>query len=142
MYYPTVGMIHNFLEWGGFGCILSVYKINKYPLGLIMANANRIGKEINGITHCIFLLGDTEGLLSAPPNDPTAELIEEWNSRRSISGEHDSQQDVTGGIFLKLDSAAKIATVVPNVWFICGRRSERVLELVNSGNTRGTRILP
>ena len=102
----------------------------------------RIGKEINGITHCIFLLGDTEGLLSAPPNDPTAELIEEWNSRRSISGEHDSQQDVTGGIFLKLDSAAKIATVVPNVWFICGRRCERVLELVNSGNTRGTRILP
>ena len=59
-----------------------------------------------------------------------------------ISGEHDEQQDVTGGIFLKLDSASKISKVVDNVWFIDGREPERVLELLNSGNTRGTQIVP
>jgi len=101
----------------------------------------RAGKEIAGITHCIFLLGDTEGLLSAPPSDPNAELIPMWNRNQTISGEHDQQQDVTGGIFLKLDSAAQIANVVPNVWFIDGRKPERVLELLNTGNTRGTQIV-
>ncbi len=102
----------------------------------------RIGKEIPTITHCIFLLGDTEGLLSAPPSDPNSELVRIWNSNIPISGNHDQQQDVTGGIFLKLDSASKISKVVENVWFIDGRKPDRVLELLNSGNTRGTQIVP
>ena len=59
-----------------------------------------------------------------------------------ISGEHDKNQDVTGGIFLKLDSASKISQIVKDVWFIDGRKPERVLELLNSGNTRGTQIVP
>ena len=102
----------------------------------------RLGKEIPTIPHCIFLLGDTEGLLSAPPSDPNSELVRIWNSKMPISGEHDKQQDVTGGIFLKLNSASKISRVVENVWFIDGRKPERVLELLNSGNTRGTQIVP
>ena len=102
----------------------------------------RLGKEIPNITHCIFLLGDTEGLLSAPPSDPKSELVRIWNSKMPISGEHDKKQDVTGGIFLKLNSASKISKVVDNVWFIDGRKPERVLELLNSGNTRGTQIVP
>ena len=58
-----------------------------------------------------------------------------------ITGEHDKNQDVTGGIFLKLDSASKISQIVKDVWFIDGRKPERVLELLNSGNTIGTQIV-
>ena len=101
----------------------------------------RIGKEIPGITHCIFLLGDTEGLLSAPPSNPNASLIPIWNKEQKVSGEHDTSQDVTGGIFLKLESASIISKVVPNVWFIDGRKPERVLELLTTGTTRGTQIV-
>ncbi len=100
----------------------------------------RIGREIPSITHCIFLLGDTEGLLSAPPSDPNAKLIQTWNPTEAITGEHDTSQDVTGGIFLKLESAAKIAEVVEQVWLLDGRCSERVHELLENGTTRGTRI--
>tara|TARA_B100000945_G_scaffold147388_1_gene118057 strand:+ start:9018 stop:9809 length:792 start_codon:yes stop_codon:yes gene_type:complete len=102
----------------------------------------RLAKEIPAITHCIFLLGDTEGLLSAPPSNSNSELVRVWNSKMPVSGEHDKQQDVTGGIFLKLNSASKISRVVQNVWFIDGRKPERVLELLNSGYTRGTQIVP
>lgn len=102
----------------------------------------RIGKEIPGITHCIFLLGDTEGLLSAPPSNPNASLIPRWNGELMLfDGEHDTSQDVTGGIFLKLESASIISKVVPNVWFIDGRKPERVLELLTTGTTRGTQIV-
>ena len=101
----------------------------------------RIGKEVPTITHCIFLLGDTEGLLSAPPSNPNSKLVHIWDSKMEISGEHDKNQDVTGGIFLKLDSASKISQIVKDVWFIDGRKPERVLELLNSGNTIGTQIV-
>ena len=101
----------------------------------------RIAREIPGITHCIFLLGDTEGLLSAPPSDPNAALIPLWNKNQEVSGVHDTSQDVTGGIFLKLESASIISNVVPNVWFIDGRKPERVLELLTTGTTRGTQIV-
>lgn len=100
----------------------------------------RIGREIESITHCIFLLGDTEGLLSAPPSDPNAELIPIWTPNQTITGEHDTSQDVTGGIFLKLESAVKIAEAVEQVWLLDGRCPERVHELLENGTTRGTRI--
>tara|TARA_A100001037_G_scaffold304244_1_gene340431 strand:- start:1070 stop:1870 length:801 start_codon:yes stop_codon:yes gene_type:complete len=101
----------------------------------------RIGNEIPDISHCIFLLGDTEGLLSAPPNDPNATLVEVWDKSKPISGNHDKNQDVTGGIFLKLQSASMICDLVPNVWFIDGREPGRVLELLETGTTRGTQIV-
>ncbi len=100
----------------------------------------RIATEIPTITHVIFLLGDTEGLLAGPPSDPEAVLIPHWQPSQSISGEHDTSQDVTGGIFLKLESAAIIAETVEHVWLLDGRKPERVVELLENGNTRGTRI--
>ena len=100
----------------------------------------RIGLEIPSITHCVFLLGDTEGLLTAPPSDPDAELVTLWNPSTEISGEHDASQDVTGGIFLKLESAALIAEKVEQVWLLDGRKPERMLELIENGSSPGTRI--
>jgi isopentenyl phosphate kinase len=49
--------------------------------------------------------------------------------------------DVTGGIFLKLESAAMIAQNVEHVWFLDGRKTERVMQLMAEGVTRGTRIM-
>ena len=101
----------------------------------------RIAQESQSITHCIFLLGDAEGLLSAPPSDSSAELIPIWKPNHEISGEHDSTVDVTGGIFLKLESAAMIAQNVEHVWFLDGRKTNRVLQLLAEDTTRGTRIM-
>jgi len=101
----------------------------------------RIAQESESITHCIFLLGDTEGLLSAPPSDPLAELIPLWKPSHEIYGDYDTTQDVTGGIFLKLESAAMIAQSVEHVWFLDGRETDRVMQLLDEGATRGTRIM-
>jgi isopentenyl phosphate kinase len=68
-------------------------------------------------------------------------LVEVWDKSKPISGNHDKNQDVTGGIFLKLQSASMICDLVPNVWFIDGREPGRVLELLETGTTRGTQIV-
>tara|TARA_Y100000746_G_C15467053_1_gene434497 strand:- start:2960 stop:3781 length:822 start_codon:yes stop_codon:yes gene_type:complete len=102
----------------------------------------RLAKEIDGITHCIFLLGDTEGLLTAPPSDPKSKLVPTWSRNLTINGEHNTSEDVTGGIFLKLESAAEITQVVSNVWFLDGRNPNRVKQLIEAGHTIGTRIVP
>jgi len=101
----------------------------------------RICKEVPGITHCIFLLGDTEGLLTKPPNEENSELIPLWSKEQEITGRHESNQDVTGGIFLKAESASEIAQSIKNVWMIDGRIPERMLELVQTGNTIGTKVI-
>ena len=54
---------------------------------------------------------------------------------------HDSNQDVTGGIFLKAQSASEISQNVDDVWLIDGRKPERILELVETGNTIGTKVI-
>ncbi len=100
----------------------------------------RIGKEISDISHAIFLLGDTEGVLSAPPDNPDAALIDIWHRGDQVMGRHDSEMDVTGGIFLKVRSAELIAEVVEDVWLIDGRKPKRVLQLVESKATIGTRV--
>lgn len=102
----------------------------------------RLAKEIDGITHCIFLLGDTEGLLTAPPSHPNSKLVPTWSRNLAINGKHNTSEDVTGGIFLKLESAAEITQVVPNVWFLDGRKPNRVKELIETGHTKGTQIVP
>ncbi len=100
----------------------------------------RIGKEISDISYAIFLLGDTEGVLSAPPEDPDAALIDVWHRGDQVMGRHNSEMDVTGGIFLKVKSAELIAEVVEEVWLIDGRKPKRVLQLIETNTTIGTRV--
>lgn len=100
----------------------------------------RMASEMN-ITHAIFLLGDTEGLLDRPPDQPGAELITLWTPEQKIAGKHDSALDVTGGIFLKIASARAISKHVGNVWLLDGRQPQRVLQLIRTGKTRGTRVI-
>jgi isopentenyl phosphate kinase len=124
-----------------FGDVVDV--LDKREFGILSGDdlMVRICKEIPGISHCIFLLGDTEGLLTKPPNEKGSELIPLWSKEQEITGIHDSDQDVTGGIFLKAQSASDISQNIDNVWLIDGRKPERILELVETGNTIGTKVI-
>ncbi len=102
----------------------------------------RISKEMPGVSHAIFLIGDAPGVMDRPPNLAGAKLIPEWSPKIQYESEHYSEIDVTGGIGLKLDRAREISEHVEHVWIIDGRRSDRILELMNSGQTVGTRIFP
>ena len=101
----------------------------------------RLSRELE-VSHCIFLIGDAEGVLSGPPNQEGSSLISKLGVEEEIEGPHYSEIDVTGGIGLKIDRARKIASDVEEVWILDGRCPERVLELLNIGETRGTKILP
>ena len=124
-----------------FGDVVDVYDQREF--GILSGDdlMVRICKEIPDITHCIFLLGDTEGLLTKPPNEDGSELISLWSREQGITGRHESNQDVTGGIFLKAESASEIAQNITNVWMIDGRKPERILELLQTGNTIGTKVI-
>ena len=89
----------------------------------------------------VFLLDGVDGLLSAPPGDPSAVLLQEWSRGEGFTGHHHSEMDVTGGIGLKTDCAATIAATGIDTWFLDGHRLDRLLELVDSGVSIGTRIL-
>ena len=101
----------------------------------------RLSRELE-VSHCIFLIGDAEGVLSGPPNQEGSSLISKLGAEEEIEGPHYTEIDVTGGIGLKIDRARKIASGVEEVWILDGRCPERVLELLSIGETRGTKILP
>jgi isopentenyl phosphate kinase len=100
----------------------------------------RLSTEL-GVTHSIFLIGDSEGVLSGPPGEKDSELITHLRPDTKIKGEHDADIDVTGGIGLKIERSLEIAKFVDEVWIIDGRKPDRVLELLISGETIGTKIL-
>tara|TARA_B100001250_G_scaffold407860_1_gene429327 strand:- start:2421 stop:3215 length:795 start_codon:yes stop_codon:yes gene_type:complete len=99
----------------------------------------RISSELE-VSHCIFLIGDAEGALSGPPDEDGSKLIEELRSPSQIKGKHQADIDVTGGISLKVERALEISKKVGEVWIIDGRKPERILELLTSGKTTGTKI--
>ena len=101
----------------------------------------RLSRELE-VSHCIFLIGDAEGVLSGPPHQEGSSLISRLGAEEEIEGPHYSEIDVTGGIGLKIDRARKIASDVEEVWILDGRCPERVVELLSTGETRGTKILP
>ena len=100
----------------------------------------RLSTELQ-VTHSIFLIGDSEGVLTGPPDESGSELIKHLGPDTKIKGEHDAEIDVTGGIGLKIERSLEIAKVVDEVWIIDGREPGRVLELLTSGETTGTKIL-
>ncbi|MDP6871602.1 MAG: isopentenyl phosphate kinase [Candidatus Thalassarchaeaceae archaeon] len=103
----------------------------------------RLSIEIPNVTHSIFLLGDSPGMLDRPPSKAGANLLEVWSPSVETETYHNAIEDVTGGIELKSRRAAQIALHVPNVWFIDGREPDRVIELlVDDVLPIGTRILP
>lgn len=102
----------------------------------------RISTEVPDVSHVIFALGDTPGLMTHTPNNPAAKLIEKWSNGDAIVGSHDAHIDATGGIYLKIERALEISKIIGNVWFVDGCHPERILQLVTEGTTLGTQILP
>lgn len=100
----------------------------------------RLSTELE-VTHSIFLIGDAEGVLSGPPGEEGSKLITILGSDSEMNSVHNSEIDVTGGIGLKIERALEIAREVDEVWIIDGRRPERILELLTSGETKGTKIV-
>ena len=98
----------------------------------------RLSVELPDVTHVIFAMGDTPGLMTNP--GPSGELIPEWSSDIGFTGQHTEEIDVTGGIFLKASRASSISEHVENVWFVDGVHPRRILEVINEGRAVGTRI--
>jgi len=100
----------------------------------------RLSTELE-VTHCIFLIGDSDGVLTGPPGEKNSELITHLGPGTKINGVHNAEIDVTGGIGLKIDRSLEIARVVEEVWIIDGRKPNRVVDLLTSGETIGTKIM-
>ncbi len=100
----------------------------------------RLGTELPDVTHVIFALGDTPGLMSTHGADGI--LIPEWDASMDFDGHHTTEIDVTGGIFLKVERASAISKKVEHVWFVDGTNPERINEIVDNGKSIGTKINP
>ena len=98
----------------------------------------RLSIELPEVTHVIFAMGNTPGLMTNP--GPDGAVIPIWNNNDQFDGQHENDIDVTGGIFLKTERAAIISEHIEHVWFVDGTHTERILEVVEMGCTYGTRI--
>ena len=99
----------------------------------------RLSVELPDVEFSIFAMGETPGLMTSDGVEGV--LIPEWNGKTQFSGSHSQDIDVTGGIFLKAERAAEIAKVVEHVWFVDGSIPGRIIEIIDSGHTIGTRIV-
>jgi isopentenyl phosphate kinase len=99
----------------------------------------RLSLELPDVTHVIFAMGETAGLMTLP--GPDGKLIPIWNRNMGFTGSHSEEIDVTGGIFLKAERASEISKHVEHVWFIDGTYTERIHEIIQTGHTIGTRIV-
>jgi isopentenyl phosphate kinase len=101
----------------------------------------RLAVELNA-SHMIFAMGGAAGVMTLPPGNPESKLIPLWTPNKQFQGQHLSDIDVTGGIYLKLNVAEKISQHVPMVWIIDGEYPGRIGEVVENGETYGTRVIP
>ena len=98
----------------------------------------RLSNELPNVSCSIFAMGGTTGVMTDSSSDAT--LIPRLTSDTDFSGVHEQEIDVTGGIFLKVERAFEIAKIVEQVWFIDGHHPNRIVDILNSGDTIGTRI--
>ncbi len=117
---------------------------DEYEFGILSGDdlMYRISMEIPNVKYTIFLLGDVDGVLTNPPNNTNAKLIEKYTKNDIITTFHSSDIDVTGGIDLKLLRAFEISKKIDNVWFLNGKRCDRIIQLIRTGTTLGTKIIP
>ena len=98
----------------------------------------RLSNELPDVICSIFAMGGTPGVMTDSSTE--ADLIPLLTSETGFTGVHDENVDVTGGIFLKVERAFEIAKHVEHVWFIDGHYPSRMVEIINTGETMGTRI--
>ena len=98
----------------------------------------RLGVELPDVTHVIFALGGTPGLMTSHGDDGV--LIPQCNPSMKFDGHHFPDIDVTGGIFLKVERALEISKSVEQVWFVDGTKTERIIDIVENGFGIGTKF--
>ena len=99
----------------------------------------RLSTELPDVSHTIFAMGGAPGLMTSA--DSSGELIPLWNNKIPFTGYHSENVDVTGGIFLKMNRADIISQFVDQVWLIDGAHTSRIMDIIEQGNTIGTRIV-
>jgi len=99
----------------------------------------RIGTEVPGVSRIIFAMGDVDGIMSGLPEDDTSILLNSWRPGEALIGEHHSNIDVTGGIFLKAERASQAAANGIEVMIIKGLR-ERIIAAASGEDCVGTKI--
>jgi isopentenyl phosphate kinase len=103
----------------------------------------RYSIETPGVERLVFAIGGVDGILRVPPEEATADdLIEVWTQDTEFEGIHSSNIDVTGGIGLKADRAALVASHGIEVLMVNGEHPKRVLDAIEGRPVRGTRFPP
>ena len=103
----------------------------------------RIATEWTDIDSCVFALADCDGIMTHPPDDERSTLINNWDPSMGFGSVHDADHDVTGGIEYKVLRASQIAKSKgkeTDVWFVDGRKPERIFDACMGGKPIGTRI--
>mmetsp|Transcript_16512 Transcript_16512/g.52628 ORF Transcript_16512/g.52628 Transcript_16512/m.52628 type:complete len:198 (-) Transcript_16512:50-643(-) len=102
----------------------------------------RIATEVPGVVRAVFAVQGVDGLLRSPPEDGVAQdLVEDWRPGDPFSGAHDAAVDVTGGIFLKMERAGRMAQRGRAVTLVRGVRP-RVIAACLGDPVRGTLVRP
>jgi isopentenyl phosphate kinase len=103
----------------------------------------RYSIETPGVERLVFAIGGVDGILRVPPVEATLDdLVEVWTQGEEFEGVHSSNIDVTGGIGLKAERAALVASHGIEVLMVNGEHPERVLDAIEGRPVRGTRFPP
>jgi isopentenyl phosphate kinase len=103
----------------------------------------RYSIETPGVERLVFAIGGVDGILRVPPVEATLDdLVEVWTQGEEFEGVHSSNIDVTGGIGLKAERAALVASHGIEVLMVNGEHPKRVLDAIEGRPVRGTRFPP
>jgi isopentenyl phosphate kinase len=133
-YHPGVTVVFGDVvvdENQGFGIISGDDIVARYSI------------ETPGVERLVFAIGGVDGILRVPPVEATLDdLVEVWTQGEEFEGVHSSNIDVTGGIGLKAERAALVASHGIEVLMVNGEHPERVLDAIEGRPVRGTRFPP
>ena len=81
--------------------------------------------------------------MTHPPEDPRSQLVQHWHPGDKVFDlelEQNDLIDVTGGIRLKLECAEQMCKRTDCIWILDGNCPQRILEVLETGKTIGTKI--
>eukprot|EP01060_Flectonema_neradi_P028366 TRINITY_DN38121_c0_g1_i1.p1 TRINITY_DN38121_c0_g1~~TRINITY_DN38121_c0_g1_i1.p1 ORF type:complete len:267 (+),score=44.20 TRINITY_DN38121_c0_g1_i1:59-859(+) len=101
----------------------------------------RYALEIPNVERLVFAVSGVDGLLTAPPTSDSSKLITTWSSDQPFVSSHDTNIDVTGGIYLKAKRGSLVADRDIDVLLVRGENLERVHAAIHGKDVIGTRIV-
>lgn len=98
----------------------------------------RLSTELPDVEKAIFLLNGIDGLYDKDPNKKGSQKIPVWTSSTSYETSINELTDVTGGMALKVEVAARISKKVPLVAFVNGLDPVNLNDLLIGSRFTGT----